>query len=263
MKRRVTNQSKQIFSNIWLEKLWKEIFDQRSGISSNRILILRSKFTRNCSVAFRATPQLIQRWKFFFSSEGIECQKLRSQSWNIKIDRSKRDGIPRRLVITFGGIFKKREREKMKKKKRKNGKKKGKMLERRVIGGTGWIPFGVVRSKFDWRTNRRHWRRNIRKLERPGEAGTQPRIGQWPTIGSHPIFACQFRGRYCAVDNAPIITLNGDHSYAHSAGFKPPFRIHYRRAAQIIAPMRAASRFFFSFSPPNCRVLQVASIIDR
>lgn len=56
------------------------------------------------------------------------------------------------------------------------------------------------------------------------------------TIGSHPIFACQFRARHCAVDNAPIITLNGDHSYAHSAGFKPPFRIHYRRAAQIIAP---------------------------
>lgn len=82
------------------------------------------------------------------------------------------------------------------------------------------------------------------KTGEPGEAATQPRIGQWPTIGSHPIFACQFRGRYCAVDNAPIITLNGDHSYAHSAGFKPPFRIHYRRAAQIIAPMRAASSFF-------------------
>lgn len=111
------------------------------------------------------------------------------------------------------------------------------------------------------------------KTGEAGEACTQPRIGQWPTIGSHPIFACQFRGRYCAVDNAPIITLNGDHSYAHSAGFKPPFRIHYRRAAQIIAPMRAASMFssFFSLSlsllflppPPKlCNTLQVASIIS-
>ena len=176
------------------------------------------------------------------------------QSWDIEIDRSKRDGIARtassrRCVWRYIQKKKKKKRERKWKRKKEKWRKEGKMLERRVIGGTGWIPFGVVRSKFDWRTNRRHWRRNIRKLERPGEAGTQPRIGQWPTIGSHPIFACQFRGRYCAVDNAPIITLNGDHSYAHSAGFKPPFRIHYRRAAQIIAPMRAASSFFFFFSP--------------
>ena len=176
------------------------------------------------------------------------------QSWDIEIDRSKRDGIARtassrRCVWRYIQKKKKKKRERKWKRKKEKWRKEGKMLERRVIGGTGWIPFGVVRSKFDWRTNRRHWRRNIRKLERPGEAGTQPRIGQWPTIGSHPIFACQFRGRYCAVDNAPIITLNGDHSYAHSAGFKPPFRIHYRRAAQIIAPMRAASSFFFFFRP--------------